>query len=117
MRSLGQGIGEGVFDIAYLLFTNLLGWVMIIGGISAYSRLSGIMALVLSFGDAFHLIPRIIALTTTGTDDYAFSLGLGKLITSITMTFFYVLLYVVQMVNIFCLLYLFRFIGKFITKY
>ena len=38
-------------------------------------------------------IPRALALCTTGLESYTFALGLGKWITSVTMTVFYVLLY------------------------
>lgn len=58
-------------------------------------RLFGIMAVVLGLGDSFHLVPRMIALCTTGLDQYTAALGIGKFITSITMTFFYLLLYYV----------------------
>ena len=51
------------------------------------------MAITLGFGDAFHLIPRIIALLTTGFEAHAAALGFGKFMTSITMTVFYVILY------------------------
>jgi hypothetical protein len=51
------------------------------------------MAVTLGFGDAFHLIPRIIALLTTGFEDHVVSLGFGKFVTSITMTIFYLILY------------------------
>ncbi len=51
------------------------------------------MGLLLGFGDAFHLIPRIIGHLTTGLDDYSTYLGYGKLITGITMTIFYYLIY------------------------
>ena len=51
--------------------------------------------MVLGAGDAFHLIPRALALCTTGLDSYTVALGAGKWITSITMTVFYVLLYYV----------------------
>ena len=53
------------------------------------------MAVVLGAGDAFHLVPRALALCTTGLDTYTVPLGLGKWITSVTMTIFYVLLYYV----------------------
>lgn len=56
-------------------------------------RLFGAMAITLGCGDAFHLIPRAVALCTTGLESYTAALGIGKLITSITMTAFYVLLY------------------------
>lgn len=51
------------------------------------------MAVTLGAGDAFHLIPRAVALCTTGLDSFTAALGIGKWITSITMTIFYVLLY------------------------
>ena len=59
--------------------------------------LLGCGCLLLAFGDAFHLIPRAIGLFTDTLDApsaiLAFFLGIGKLITSITMTLFYALLY------------------------
>ena len=45
--------------------------------------------------DIFYLVPRALALCTTGLENYAVPLGLGKWITSVTMTVFYVLLYYV----------------------
>ena len=53
------------------------------------------MAVVLGAGDSFHLIPRALALCTTGLGQFTVPLGLGKWITSVTMTVFYVLLYYV----------------------
>ena len=53
------------------------------------------MAIILGGGDSFHLIPRVIALCTTGLDHYTAVLGVGKVVTSVTMTIFYVLLYYV----------------------
>ena len=58
-------------------------------------RLFGLMAVVLGAGDSFHLVPRALALCTTGLESYTVPLGLGKWITSVTMTVFYVLLYYV----------------------
>lgn len=89
-----QAIVETVFDAAYLLTVITLGVVMIreSRGNKEYV-LFGCMAVVLGLGDAFHLIPRAVALCTTGLDDYTVALGMGKWITSITMTIFYLLLY------------------------
>ena len=53
------------------------------------------MAALLGAGDAFHLLPRCYALWTTGLEAHAAALGVGKFITSITMTVFYLLLYFV----------------------
>ena len=49
-------------------------------------RLFGWMAVVLGAGDSFHLVPRALALCTTGLENYVVPLGLGKWITSVTMT-------------------------------
>ena len=89
-----QAIMETLFDIAYLATVITLGIKMISGakGEKQY-LLFGIMAVVLGGGDAFHLVPRAYALSTVGLAQMTAVLGIGKLITSITMTVFYVLLY------------------------
>lgn len=91
-----QAIFETLFDIVYLITVVVLGIRMIHGskGRKQYF-LYGLMAVILGCGDAFHLIPRALALCTTGLEHYTTALGIGKLITSITMTLFYVLLYYV----------------------
>ncbi len=89
-----QAIGETLFDIVYLTTVLTLGIRMLRrSGALAQYRLFGAMAVVLGAGDAFHLVPRAVALCTTGLDHYTAALGLGKAITSVTMTIFYVLLY------------------------
>ena len=90
-----QAIFETLFDIAYLVTVITLGIRMIRGAGERQYRLYGIMAVTLGCGDAFHLVPRAIALCTTGLASYTAALGIGKLVTSITMTVFYVLLYYV----------------------
>lgn len=89
-----QAIFETLFDVVYLITVVTLGFIMIkrSEGERQY-LLFGIMAVTLGFGDAFHLVPRAVALCTTGLDNYTVPLGIGKLITSITMTIFYVLMY------------------------
>jgi hypothetical protein len=89
-----QAIMEPIFHISYLSTVILIGLTMIIKSKgNAYFRWFGIMAVVLGFGDAFHLIPRIIALQTTGFENHVVALGFGKFVTSITMTIFYLILY------------------------
>ena len=88
-----QALVETLFDAVYLITVVTLGLRMIRG--NRQFRLFGCMAVVLGAGDAFHLIPRALALCTTGLDSYTVALGAGKWITSITMTVFYVLLYYV----------------------
>ena len=95
-----QAVFETLFDIFYLGTVIFLGTKMLKEGKNEKQYyLFGIMALVLGFGDAFHLVPRAIALNTTGLDSFTRSLGFGKLITSITMTIFYLLLYYVWRVR------------------
>ena len=91
-----QAIGETSFDIVYLVTVITIGILMIRkSNGSKQFCLFGIMAVVLGAGDSFHLIPRALALCTTGLESYTVYLGIGKLITSITMTVFYILLYYV----------------------
>lgn len=91
-----QAIAETLFDAIYLISVITIGIIMIVKskGNRQY-RLFGIMAVVLGAGDSFHLVPRAIALCTTGLENFTVALGAGKFITSITMTVFYVLLYYV----------------------
>jgi hypothetical protein len=93
---LMQAIMETLFDAVYLTTVVTLGILMIKNskGNKQY-MLFGIMAVVLGAGDSFHLVPRAIALCTTGLENYVVPLGIGKFITSITMTVFYILLYYV----------------------
>lgn len=91
-----QAFGETLFDVVYLVLVITVGIKMIrqSKGDRQY-RLFGIMAVTLGCGDAFHLVPRAYALCTTGLENYTEALGIGKFITSITMTVFYILLYYV----------------------
>ena len=96
-----QAIMETAFDILYLTTVIALGLAMIRGSRgNRQFRLFGCMAVVLGAGDAFHLVPRALALCTTGLESYTAALGAGKWITSVTMTAFYVLLY-----HVYCLRY------------
>lgn len=91
-----RAIFETLFDVVYLVTVITLGVRMIRGSRGQRQfLLYGIMAITLGFGDAFHLVPRAIALCTTGLESFTAALGIGKLITSVTMTVFYVLLYYV----------------------
>ena len=91
-----QAIIETLFDLVYLVTVITVGIRMIRSSKrGSQFRLFGWMAVVLGAGDSFHLVPRALALCTTGLENYVVSLGLGKWITSVTMTVFYVLLYYV----------------------
>lgn len=61
--------------------------------------LFGIMAVVLGGGDSFHLVPRVISLISGNEEAFLVPLGVGKAITSVTMTGFYILLYYVYRIR------------------
>lgn len=82
---------ESIFDICYLVFAIVSGILLLKKSKGRkYVRIFGIMTLLLGCGDAFHLVPRVLNYWTDG--DYTAALGIGKLVTSITMTLFYILI-------------------------
>ena len=83
--------GESTFDILYLLFAVLSGLWLLRHARNGNERRMGLAALILGCGDAFHLVPRVLNYFVQA--DFTAALGGGKLITSLTMTAFYVLLY------------------------
>lgn len=85
--------GESAFDILYLLFAIVSGCVLLCRARNRTEKLMGVSALVLGCGDAFHLVPRVANYFTPA--DLTAALGVGKLVTSVTMTVFYLLLYYV----------------------
>lgn len=88
-----QAIAETVFDIFYLSFALTAGLIMLIKGTNSNVKKAGLMAVLLGAGDSFHLVPRCYALWSTGLEANAAALGIGKLITSVTMTVFYLILF------------------------
>lgn len=88
-----QAIGELIFDLAYFVTALTVGILLLVKGKSKYTKLFGIMAIVLASGDSFHLVPRVYSLFTNSMEANAWALGFGQLITSLTMTGFYVILY------------------------
>lgn len=85
---------EMIFDGVYLITATLLGIFLISSAQSGSARfLSGVMALVLAFGDSFHLLPRMASIYKADQTRYIKALGIGKLITSVTMTIFYLILW------------------------
>ena len=88
---LMPALPESIFDIVYLVFAVSTGLTLLKSlHLRRDIRLMGAAALVLGCGDAFHLIPRVLAYWVNG--DFTAALGIGKLITSVTMTVFYLLL-------------------------
>lgn len=88
---LMPALPESIFDICYLVFAIVSGVLLLKNSKGRkYVRIFGIMTLLLGCGDAFHLVPRVLNYWTDG--DYTAALGIGKLVTSITMTLFYILI-------------------------
>lgn len=84
---------EAVFDTCYLLFDLIAGVLFF-----AFSHgsplflLYGILTWTLCFGDAFHLVPRVLRAVKGSNEKIERQLGIGLQISSITMTVFYILL-------------------------
>ena len=88
---LMPALPESIFDICYLVFAIVSGVLLLKNSKGRkYVRIFGIMTLLLGCGDALHLVPRVLNYWTDG--DYTAALGIGKLVTSITMTLFYMLI-------------------------
>lgn len=83
--------GESVFDILYLLFAIISGCLMMCKAADKTEKYMALATLILGCGDAFHLVPRVLNYFSDA--DYTAALGIGKLVTSITMTGFYLLMY------------------------
>ncbi len=90
---MAQAIAETIFDVLYLSFALITGLTMLIKGNNPLVKKVGWMTVLLGAGDSFHLVPRSYALWTIGLEANASALGIGKFITSITMTIFYLILY------------------------
>ena len=89
-------IGEAVFCIAYLVFDLIVAIIFLSNaGGSQVLNLFGVLTLVLGGGDAFHLVPRIIKAFCGDSPKMEWWADLGLMISSITMTVFYVLLFYV----------------------
>lgn len=95
-------IMEAIFCVFYMILVVILGTKIVLNSKKQSDENDkkkeilwfGIMCLTLVFGDAFHLVPRVLA-AINPSGDYHAAMGIGTLITSITMTFFYLILYFV----------------------
>ena len=83
--------GETSFCIIYLVFAIFFGILILVKHKSKATLLMGIATLILGIGDSFHLVPRMLNYFIDA--NFNKYLGIGKLVTSITMTAFYVLMY------------------------
>lgn len=91
---MAQALVETIFDVCYLIGVISTGLIMMVkSDKKSLAKKFGLMAFLLGAGDSFHLVPRMYALWTTGLEANAAALGIGKWITSVTMTVFYLILY------------------------
>lgn len=87
------GLFESIFDVLYLVLVISLGIKMLFINEKG-AKTFGLMAVLLGLGDSFHLVPRIMAhMTENGMERFVTILSWGKMVTSITMTVFYLLYY------------------------
>ena len=97
-KPMGMRIGESAFCAGYLLFALVAGVVFLTRD-GSLAQTCAAMTLLLGCGDAFHLVPRILGNVrgAARSEDEErrrhFWLGLGNLVSSITMTVFYILLF------------------------
>lgn len=92
-EKLGMRIGESVFSIGYLLFDLIAGIIFLQNGFDSLFLLYGIMTLLLGFGDAFHLVPRVVKNLKGESHKVLWWMDLGLAVTSVTMTVFYIILF------------------------
>jgi hypothetical protein len=88
LKLSGRALGEGAFDLLYLAAMLTLSLLLL----RQEKRLYGLACMVLFIGDACHLLPRIYAFSHGGAARFSTSVGIGKFITSVTMSAFYYLL-------------------------
>lgn len=86
-------MGEALFDTLYICTGIIIGVYLLTREGILLKNLYGITVLVLILGDSFHLIPRIRAGFSENREYFTRQLAVGKIITSITMTVFYLLLW------------------------
>ena len=98
---LGMRIGESVFCVGYLVFDLIAGIIFLTNGSDRLFLLYGIMTLLLGFGDAFHLVPRVIRHMKGESERIRWWMDFGLAVTSVTMTVFYIiLLYIWRLQNV-----------------
>ena len=88
---------ETAFDIVYLCIAYLISIILFATSIPAYGLRwqFACFALILAIGDSFHLIPRILSMWSKKDKVYTSLIGQGKQISSLSMTVFYVGLWLI----------------------
>lgn len=97
MGQIMKVYGEAIFDVAYLVIAIVVGIYILVKNKNRLGKLMGISVLVLGCGDAFHLVPRV--LNNFMNSNFTMALSIGKLVTSITMTIFYIFVFYIYKDN------------------
>jgi len=84
---------EAVFDCLYLVTVLGLSLVLLLDNRTFPVRMAGFMALILFCGDTFHLFPRILVASGSKKSSLTYFMELGKQVSSVTMTIFYLFLW------------------------
>lgn len=90
---------EFVFDLLYLSSASIMGLIMFLrSNQDTRMLIAAFMTMVLVFGDMFHLIPRMKIIINQNKISDTKSLGIGKQVTSITMSLFYLLFWYLEII-------------------
>ncbi len=91
-----QAMFEIVFYVVYLGFIMTLGYFLLINksGFTIHS-LFGAMAVIVALGQGFYIVTKILSLLNAQHDGYIALIGIGRLTDSLTVTLFFLFLYLV----------------------
>ena len=88
----GVLVGESIFDIAYLSFAFITSGIFFSHGTDPVFFWYGWLTFILGAGDAFHLVPRVVHHLRGDSERVQWWLYLGLIVSSLTMTVFYIIL-------------------------
>ncbi len=92
-RNIGK-LFEASFCIVYLLYIAVATIIFFLNATKAPAvLLFAYLSLILGAGDAFHLVPRILIAFKGESPKLQWNSGLGLMVSSITMTIFYIILF------------------------
>lgn len=93
-QPVGRIFGESIFSFLYLVFAYISSiYLLVLNRGRVSILLLGVATLTLAVGDSFHLVPRIASAFKRDSKSIAFFSNLGLIVSSITMTLYYVVIY------------------------
>jgi len=89
-----HSIIKSTFYIAFIIISFVVSTNMLLRSKGNKKvKIFGFMVLLLAIGESFHLVPRIMEIFTSGTDNYTKLIETGRFIASLSIVFVYLLLY------------------------